>query len=392
VEVTGISPHDTEQIKKQLAPTLQKPIDSDELARQLTTFASDQRASNLDYGLTTNLSGVPGLVVAGQPETFGRNILRPLIVVNGWDYKNVTLSVGARLTTLDLGRYGAEWRNDILLGSEYQLFSEYFRPLSSSRKWFVAPSFFGDNAPLNLYSSDGLIAEYRNRIVGGRGDAGYLFGRSAELRVGYEAGIQRLYPNVGDPTLYPRVDGRVGDTHVRFNFDHIDNPITPMSGFRLQARSEWWDGKPNSGEAFPLAELSMLGFRPLTPRSSVYLGAAGGSTLWQNPGGLPPFSLGGSFRLPAYNTNELLTNQYFVFQGGYVRKLGALSPLVGGKVLFFAGADISKAYYVENASHLPSDGSAGIIINTLLGPIVLGGAIGDAGHYKFYFEIGRAYF
>ncbi|WP_158750055.1 patatin-like phospholipase family protein [Acidobacterium sp. S8] len=392
VEVTGISPHDTEQIKKQLAPTLQKPIDSDELARQLTTFASDQRVSNLDYGLTTNLSGVPGLVVAGQPETFGRNILRPLIVVNGWDYKNVTLSVGARLTTLDLGRYGAEWRNDILLGSEYQLFSEYFRPLSSSRKWFVAPSFFGDNAPLNLYSSDGLIAEYRNRIVGGRGDAGYLFGRSAELRVGYEAGIQRLYPNVGDPTLYPRVDGRVGDTHVRFNFDHIDNPITPMSGFRLQARSEWWDAKPDSGEAFPLAELSMLGFKPLTPRSSVYLGAAGGSTLWQNPGGLPPFSLGGSFRLPAYNTNELLTNQYFVFQGGYVRKLGALSPLVGGKVLFFAGADISKAYYVENASHLPSDGSAGIIINTLLGPIVLGGAIGDAGHYKFYFEIGRAYF
>jgi len=392
VEVTGISQNDAEQIKKQLAPTLQKPIDSDELARQLTTFASDQRVSNLDYGLTTNLSGVPGLVVAGQPETFGRNILRPLIIVDGWDYKNVTLSVGARLTTLDLGRYGAEWRNDILLGSEYQLFSEYFRPLSSSRKWFVAPSFFGDNAPLNIYSSDGLIAEYRNRIVGGRGDAGYLFGRSSELRVGYEAGIQRLYPNVGDPTLYPRVDGRVGDTHVRFNFDHLDNPITPMSGFRLQARSEWWDAKPDSGEAFPLAELSLLGFSSLTPKSSVYLGAAGGSTLWQNPGGLPPFSLGGSFRLPAYNTNELLTNQYFDFQGGYVRKVGALSPLVGGKVLFFAGADISKAYYVENASHLPSDGSAGLIINTLLGPIVLGGAIGDAGHYKFYFEIGRAYF
>jgi NTE family protein len=387
-----MSPDDATRIKKQLAPSLQKPIQPDTLAHELTTFVSDQRVSNINYGLTTNLSGAPGLAVSGSPETFGRNILRPLILVNGWDYKNVTLSVGARLTTLDLGRYGAEWRNDILLGSEYQLNSEYFRPLSSSRRLFVAPAFFGDNAPLNLYSSDGLIAEYRNRIVGGRVDAGYLFGRSAELRVGYEAADQRLYPNVGDPTLYPRVKGRIGDTHVRFNLDRFDNPITPMRGFRLQARSEWWDAKPEAGEAFPLAELSMMGFGPITSKSSVYLGASGGSTLWQNPGGLPPFSIGGSFRLPAYNTNELLTNQYFLFQGGYVRKLGALSPLAGGKILFFAGADISKAYYVQRESHLPSDGSAGLIINTLLGPVVVGGAIGDAGHYKFYFEIGRSYF
>ena len=186
--------------------------------------------------------------------------------------------------------------------------------------------------------------------------------------------------------------GREGDTHARFTFDRLDNPITPMSGFRLQARTEWWDAKPAAGTTFPLAELSMIGFKQFTGKSSGYLAASGGSTLWENPGGLPPFSLGGSFRLPAYNTNELLTNQYFLFQGGYIRRLGALSPLAGGKILLFAGADVSKAYYVEKASHLPSDGSAGLIINTLVGPVVVGGAIGDSGHYKLFFEIGRAYY
>jgi NTE family protein len=296
------------------------------------------------------------------------------------------------MTMFDLGRYGAELRNDVLLGSEYLLSSEYFRPLTHSRRWFVAPAFVGDNSPLNIYSADGLIAEYRNRTVGGRGDIGYQTERSIEIRFGYEAANQRLYPNVGDPTIYPRVDGREGNTHLRFTLDRLDHPITPMSGYRLHWRTEWWDGKPAAGTTFPLAELSMIGFRPITGKSSVYLGASGGSTLWENPGGLPPFSLGGSFRLPAYNTNELLTNQYFLFQGGYLRKLGALSPLAGGKVLLFAGADISKAYYVERESHLPSDGSAGLIINTLFGPVVVGGAIGDAGHYKFFFEVGRAYF
>ncbi len=392
IEVNGVPPHDAEQIRQQLVPNVGKPIQPDFLDRQLITIASDQRVSNLNYGLTTNLSGVPGIAVTGAPDIFGRNIIRPLIIVDGWDYKNVTLSVGARLTMFDLGRYGAELRSDVLLGSEYLLSSEYFRPLTHSRRWFVAPAFVSDNSPLNIYSADGLIAEYRNRTVGGRGDIGYQSERSIEVRFGYEAANQRLYPNVGDPTIYPRVDGREGNTHLRFTLDRLDHPITPMSGYRLHWRTEWWDGKPASGTTFPLAELSMIGFRPITGKSSIYLGASGGSTLWENPGGLPPFSLGGSFRLPAYNTNELLTNQYFLFQGGYLRKLGALSPLAGGKVLLFAGADISKAYYVERESHLPSDGSAGLIINTLFGPVVVGGAIGDAGHYKFFFEVGRAYF
>jgi len=393
VEVSGaIPPHDAEIIKQQLAPTLNKPINPDLLTRELTTTIGDQRVSNLNYGLTTDLSGVPGLAIRGNPDAYGRNIIRPLILVDGWDYKNVTLSVGARLTMLDLGRFGAELRNDILLGAEYLISSEYFRPLNTSRNWFVAPSLFGDNAPVNLYNSDGLIAEYRNRVAGGKGDIGYVSPRSFQFRLGYEAANQKLYPNVGDPTLYPRVSGREGDTHIRITLDKLDNPITPMSGYRLRARTEWWDAKPAAGTMFPLGEVSMIGFKPLSTKSSAYLAASGGSTLWENPGGLPPFSLGGSFRVPAYNTNELLTNQYFLFQGGYIRTLGALSPLVGGKVVFFAGADISKAYYLQHASHLPSDGSAGLIINTLLGPIVVGGAIGDAGHYKFFFEIGRAYF
>jgi len=392
IEVNGVPAHDAAQVKEQLSADVGKPIDPDYLARQLTTISSDERVSNLNYGLVTNTAGVPGIGINGSPDVFGRNIIRPLIVVDGWDFKNVTLSVGARLTMLDLGKFGAELRNDVLLGSEYLLSSEYFRPLTNSRSWFAAPALYGDNAPLNVYSSDGLIAEYRNRVVGGRGDFGYQSPRSFEFRFGYEAADQKLYPNIGDPSLYPRVKGREGDTHARFIFDHLDSPITPMSGVRLQSRIEWWDAKPAAGTTFPLAELSLIGFRPFREKSSLYLAASGGSTLWENPGGLPPFSLGGSFRLPAYNTNELLTNQYFLFQGGYIRKLGTLSPLVGGKVLLFAGADIGKAYYVKNASHLPADGAGGLIINTLIGPVVVGGAIGDAGHYKLFFEVGRAYF
>jgi NTE family protein len=393
IEVAGIGSRDAERIKEQLADNVNKPIQPDLLARQLAVMNSTQRVGGLNYGLTEK-DGVPGLRIGGNEEPFGRVVFRPLLLVDGWDYQNVTLSVGVRMTAFDIGGYGSELRTDGLFGSDLLLRSEYFRPFSASRRWFVAPRIYGENAPLELYSESGLIAEYRNRRMGGGLDVGHYFGHSAEARFGYETDNQKLYPDVGDPTIYPNVDGREGDTHLSFHLDRFDDPITPMKGVRVSARAEWWDAKPTGTDSgtFPLAEVSALGFAPVTSKSSFYLGTSGGSTLWKNPGGLPPFSLGGSFHLPAYNTNELLTNQYFLFQGGYARKLGALSPLAGGRVLAFAGADVGKAYYLQDESHLPSDVSGGLLINTLLGPIVIGAAVGDAGHYKFFFQIGRGYF
>jgi NTE family protein len=392
VEVSGIDPKNSRQIQKELAPDLKKPIQPDLLAQQLSTITSNQRVANLGYGLATSTAGVPGISVTGHEDPYGRTIVRPLLLVDGWDYKNVTLSIGARITVMDLGRYGSEWRTDGLFGSELLLSSEYYRPLGTARNWFVAPRLFSDNAPLNIYTENGLEAEYRNRTLGGAADLGYEFNRSSELRIGYELANQKLSLVVGDRLSYGNFSGREGNTHLRYVLDQFDDPITPLKGFRLSTTMNWWDTKPFASSAFPEAQLETLGFLPIRPTSSIYLGASGGSTLWENPVILPDFSLGGSFHLPAYNTNELLTNQYFLFQGGYVYQFGKLSPLAGGRVMLFAGTDVGKAYYLEHVSHLPSDGSAGIVINTLLGPVVLGAAVGDSGHHKFFFEIGRAYF
>jgi NTE family protein len=396
IAVTRLIGENAKAVQEALAPDLNKPIVPAEIARQLTTLASNQRMANLSYGLATNEAGIPGIDVYGTKDVFGRNIVRPLVLVDGWDFRNVTFSMGARLTMMDVGAYGAELRVDGLFGSDFLLNSEYYRPLGEKRRFFVAPREILDDVPLNYYDEGGLIAEYRTRTLGGGVDVGEVFQPSAELRLGYEAAYLKIYPNVVDPATLPtRVSGREGNTHARFVYEGLDDPITPHSGLRLTTNWEWWDAHPVNASAYPVAELRALDFIPVKS-DSVYLGASGGSTLWTNPPILPPpFTLGGSFRMPAYNTNELLTNQYFLFQGGYTHKLAQLSPLLGGKMLGFIGSDVGKAYYYEPASkvsRLPADGAAGIVINTVLGPIVVGGAIGDRGHHKFFFEFGRTYF
>jgi hypothetical protein len=35
----------------------------------------------------------------------------------------------------------------------------------------------------------------------------------------------------------------------------FDDPITPLSGFRIGTQAEWWDAKPTAGTTFPLMEM-----------------------------------------------------------------------------------------------------------------------------------------
>jgi NTE family protein len=123
----------------------------------------------------------------------------------------------------------------------------------------------------------------------------------------------------------------------------------------------------------------------------VFFSAQGGTTFGHDDTGLPPFFLGGGFRLGAFGTNEVITNQYFMFQGGYLHQIGKLSPLAGGKIYALGFYEIAKPYGGLTPTALPQDANGGVIIDTLLGPIFLGGAAGNSGNHKFYFEIGHTF-
>src|SRR5437660_12845678 len=103
------------------------------------------------------------------------------------------------------------------------------------------------------------------------------------------------------------------------------------------------------------------------------------------------FGLGEPQRLAAYGTNELLTNQYFLFQPGYIRRLRELTPLLGENVYLVTNYEIGKAYGVLNTldSRLPNEFTAAVLVQAFIGPVVLGGDGGDLGHHTLHFHVGR---
>ncbi len=235
-----------------------------------------------------------------------------------------------------------------------------------------------------------ILADYKLSTADGGVDIGYGFNRFSELRIGYRAGYLDATRRIGSPLL-PQVSGRTGATQIRYALDHLDNPIIPRSGTAILSDAQWVDTNPGAPDGFPAAELVGMAFRAISKTGSVYGIAAGGSTFGHSETGIPPFALGGPSRLAAYGLNEFLINQYFYFRLGYLHRLTTLPPFLGSGVYLEGHYELAKPYGRLNGGHLPNDGVLGLVTQTLLGPITIGGSIGDHGNRKWFFQLGRVF-
>ena len=390
VEIRGTSPHIARGLQHDLSQLTGQPLDTARLDQEMMSITGLGRFSRAGYHLEER-NGRPGLVIQADEKEYAPPTVHPLLLIDGSDYKNVLFEVGARVTFLDIGGFGSEWRNDFLAGSKYGLSTEYYHFFTPYTNWFGSVTAFADSSPFNVYQRDRILALYRNRQVGAGMDLGYAFGRSAELRLGYEVGYQKLSEELGSPEL-PPVKGRLGITSLRFSLDRFDDPVIPRSGVRVESAFKFHDANPGATEAFATQEVRFALAKRTSERSSILLLTSGGTAFGTkySATGLPPFSLGGPLRLGAYGANELLTSQYFLLQTAYLYRLRELSPFLGQNLYLVSGYELGKAYYQgSDVSRLPQNGTIGVLMQTVFGPMFFGGSIGDRGHRKFYFKVGR---
>ena len=80
-----------------------------------------------------------------------------------------------------------------------------------------------------------------------------------------------------------------------------------------------------------------------------------------------------------YDTYDLLRREAPVF---FDAKLN---------VYLVTSYELGKAYSTVNASHsgLSNDFNAAVLVQSFIGPVVFGGSVGDRGHHRFYFQLGR---
>lgn len=395
VQVSGLEPRYARKVEHQLQHYEGQAINQSRLEQELNIVAGTGRFSNMAYSIT-EVDQRFGLHVKALEKDYGPPMVNPIILVDGSQYNNVLFSAGGRLTLMDLGKPGAELRTDLIAGSTYQAFSEYFTPIRQSTRWFAAPRANISSVPLELYQQNTQLAGYRRVETTGGFDLGYMFDRFSEVRLGYEAGWQSYSLTSGSSKFLPSVSGTLSSARIRYALNRLDDPVVPRKGAGAVSEFHFYDSRPGAQENVPALYTSLEFFQPVSRRDSIYFTATEGTTFGVKQTGIPPFTLGGALRLSAYGTNEIFTNQYALFQAGNLRRIGQLPPIVGNRVYLATFGELARPQksqipLLNGFPDLPVDAAGAILAETLLGPMYMGGAWGDSGHRKVFFGLGRVF-
>ncbi|HWY44110.1 MAG TPA: patatin-like phospholipase family protein [Candidatus Sulfotelmatobacter sp.] len=389
VKVEGTDTNTAKHIQEFLQPLAGKPIDNAKLDKLLTRLTGFGRLDWVGYSIV-NDGNQSGLLITAHEKNYAPPYLQLGFEVDGSESGDVNFTQAARLTFQDKFGYRSEWRTDILFGNTYGISSELYRPLTAASKWFVAPHGSASDANFKIYRMNDPLAEYRLGRATIGADFGYGFNRFTEARVGYEVGYLDAKLRLGTPE-FAAVSGRTGNLKFSLLTDHTDDPIIPRRGFRFDTVFRYIDTSPQATENFPAMDLRFGYFQPVSKPGSIFFTGEGASTFGFKNTGIPQYFLGGPGRLSAYGTNELFGNQYYTFRAGYLHDLFTLPPFVGKKIYATASFEFGKMYGFANQSKFPNDVSAGIVAQTALGPIFLGGSVGDSGHEKWFFQLGRVF-
>jgi NTE family protein len=384
---------DTEQqresIEHYLAPLAGKPLNTKRLDQVLTRLTGEGRYDTAGYRFIER-DGKEGLLVQVSEKSYAPPTIQPGFEVDGSESEEVGFTMASRLTFLDVAGFRSEWRSDFLFGNTYGIASELYRPFTPVSKWFFAPRGEASTRVFKIYQKGDPLSDYKLGLADIGMDVGYGFNRFSELRFGYEVGYLDDELRLGTPRFTP-VDGRIGDAKMHYLLDHTDDPVIPRRGVRSETTFRWFDTSPGAPSAFPSLKTNVQYFQPVSALGSVFVYGEGATTFGFNNTGVPQFFLGGPLTLSAYGLNELQGNQYYLFRGGYLHDVWILPPLVGKRVFVFGSYEVAKMYGAPVESKFPNDFATGILAETVLGPVLVGGSLGDSGHRKWFFQLGRVF-
>ena len=389
VRVEGAGAEAKKQLERLFQPLVNKPLDTKSLEKLLNRLTAAGRYDSAGYHIAEE-NGRPGLVVSVREKSYAPPSLQFAFAMDGTESDNVNITLASRLTFMDVAGFRSEWRTDVLFGNTYGVSSELYRPFTASSKWFFAPHADAADSAFYIYRKSDPLADYRFSRANIGMDFGYGFSRFAEVRAGYEVGFLNARLRLGAPQ-FASVEGRTGDFKFHFLFDHTDDPVFPRRGFGAETTFRWFESSPGAAQQFPAMQLNLRYFQPITKPASLFVAAEGGSTFGYQGTGIPQFFLGGPLRLSAYGTNELYGNQYFTFRTGYLHQIASLPPFLGKNIYVIGDYEFGKMYGFANESKFPNDFAGGVIAQTAFGPFFIGGSVGDSGHQKWFFQLGRVF-
>lgn len=338
--------------------------------------------------------GQTGVVFDTRTKSWGPNFLKFSLAVEDDFEGSTAFNFAARLTATGLNSLGAEWRNDLQLGTEPRFESEFYQPLSFDSRYFVAPRVRLEQGNFKVFANEDSIGRYRVSEAEIGFDAGRELGRWGEFRVGAFRGTGNARVKTGDPFL-PNLNFENGGTFARFGVDTLDDAQLPKSG--MQANVEWRLSRPGLGadRSFDLVEgaFQKVWSWGESRNNTLQLGLEYATTLDTDNDLQDYFQLGGFLRLSGLERGAVSGPHAGLAKLVYYRRVQRSNGEIFDMPLYFGGSletgNVWQRRADINGNSLIVNGSLFAGIDTYFGLVFLGAGFSEQGESNFYLFLGN---
>ena len=386
----GVAPSDAAMVRRILAPHVDQPLDLPTIEKDLSTLSGLDRYQTVGWELM-GPSGNEGLLINARDKVYA-----PPFIMLGFNLENRTSSdfrvqMAARYLSFDVLGSGSELRVDGVLGSDPAAAFSLFRPIFG-RRVFVRPYAAATFNTLDFIEDDQIIAQYnlKQQYVGG--DIGLVVSRESEVWGGLRFGHVDASSRAGDPGL-PEASGANDEFRLGFIHDGQDSPVVPSRGAQVLVGLTHYIQSPSvpdverTNKGVTQLEGAYSRFWSWRRRNRLFVVGSGGTSFDGHP--ISQFALGYPFRLDAFRIGEHRGDHYGVLTIGAARQVGRLPDFIGGPVFVGTWLQNGSAFDTNEDADINSQASLGLVLDTLLGPVVAGTSFGFDGGFRLFVGVGR---
>lgn len=392
VRVIDAGPLSADVLAARLETRAGDRMDTERLAADLDRLYDLYYYQHVDYRLVEE-DGETGVEFRTVAKSWGPNFLKFGLSLEDDFEGSTAFNVAARLTATGLNALGAEWRNDVQLGTNPRFDSELYQPFGFDARYFVAPRVKLEQNNFKAFSGVDTVARYRVSEFEAGLDLGRTLGHWGEFRLGVFRGYGDARIKVGDPQL-PNLDFQQGGVLARFGIDTLDDAQIPKSG--TQVNVDWLMSRPGLGADNDFETLSAAAEKVWSwgtnDKNTVRLGVEYATT-FDSPNQVQDyFTLGGFLRLSGLGRGEISGPHTALARLVYYRELGTGKGVFD--MPFYVGGSLESGNAWQDRSDIRLDaalvnGSIFAGVDTYLGPLFFGAGFSEHGENSFYLFLGN---
>ncbi len=391
IKVENDSKVSDDVIRYYIRQPLGEPLELDRLQTDMGTLYGLDYFDRVQYRVV-HKGDDNTLVISARGKRGGTDYLRLGLNLSDDMRGDSAFNLGASYRVNGINTLGAEWLTRAQIGDQQELYSEFYQPLDTGSRYFIAPYLDLGSQNIEATLDNDPIAEYRLERYGFGLNLGRQVGTYGEVRLGLGKAWGEAQVRIGAQDL-PKISFNEGFYDLKYSFDTLDNVYFPHSGEDIRLAVRQFDKGLDSDQRYRQWEFNLDKALSSGPNTWV-LGGRYGRTLDEAEVVTSSFVLGGARQLSGFRQDAVSGQNINLLRMVYYRRLTPRAYLPLDFPLYL-GSSLERGRAWNNDNEFDSGyinaASVFLGIETPLGPLNLSYGANSENQKAVYLNLGHTF-